>query len=80
MKPFAVVTGATGGAVAALCCLGWAPLLGVLGAAGLGFLLHDAFLLPALAGFLALAAWGAIRPSPGHGLDERTGDSPGTDG
>jgi len=80
VKPFAVVTGATGGVVAALCCLGWAPLLGVLGAVGLGFLLHDAILLPALAGFLALTVWGATRPSSRQNADERTVASPGRDG
>jgi len=80
VKPFAVATGAAGGAVAALCCLGWAPLLGVLGAVGLGFLLHDAILLPALAGFLALTVWGATRPSSRRDVDERAVASPGTDG
>lgn len=80
MRPFAVVTGAAGGGVVALCCLGWAPLLGVLGAVGLGFLLHDAILLPALAGFLALTVWGFSRSSSRPGVDEPTGVSPGTDG
>lgn len=60
MRPLALFGGSAGAAVAGVCCLGWAPLLAFLGGTGLGFLLHDAILLPLLAGFLALAAWGAF--------------------
>jgi mercuric ion transport protein len=41
-----------------LCCLGFGPLLAVLGAVGAGFLVNDSILAPLLAGFLALGAAG----------------------
>jgi len=41
-----------------LCCLGFGPLLAVLGAIGTGFLINDRILAPLLAVFLALGAAG----------------------
>lgn len=41
-----------------LCCLGFGPLLAVLGAIGAGFLINDRILAPLLAVFLALGAAG----------------------
>lgn len=52
MKVLGAIAGALGTAFVALCCLGWAPALGLLGAAGLGFLATDAILFPLLAVFL----------------------------
>lgn len=46
--------GPLGSAFAALCCLGWAPALAALSAVGLGFLIHDAILIPLLAIFLGV--------------------------
>lgn len=46
--------GALGSVFAALCCLGAAPVLAALSAVGLGFLIHDAILIPMLALFLGV--------------------------
>jgi len=53
--------GTAGSVVAALCCLGAAPLVAALGAVGLGFLIDDRILLPLLALFLAVTVWGLER-------------------
>lgn len=50
--------GILGATVAALCCLGAPAILAVLTAVGLGFLIHDAILLPLLAVSLVLTLWG----------------------
>lgn len=42
---------------AAACCLGLPLVLSALGALGLGFLIHDAILIPLLVGFIALNLW-----------------------
>ncbi len=47
----------TAAGVAAACCLGVPLVLSTLGAAGLGFLIQDAYLLPIFAGFVALTLW-----------------------
>lgn len=55
---FKQITGSVGSIFASLCCLGFAPVLAALAAAGLGFVVSDAILIPLLALFLALALWG----------------------
>lgn len=65
-----MVASAIVSAFLALCCLGWAPALGLLGAAGLGFLATDAVLIPLLA--LSLLALGvAARSARRHGRKDR---------
>lgn len=64
---FATVWGPVGSVVAALCCLGAAPLLAALTAAGLGFLINDLFLVPLLAAFLGVTIWGLRRDAGRHG-------------
>lgn len=59
--------GPLGSAFAALCCLGWAPALAALSAAGLGFLIHDAILIPLLAMFLGITIWSLSRDHARHG-------------
>lgn len=49
-----------GSFVTLLCCLGFGPLLAVLGAIGAGFLINDKILAPLLAVFLALGAAGLL--------------------
>ena len=50
--------GILGAAFAALCCLGISAVLSVISAIGLGFLIHDAVLLPLLIISLLLTLWG----------------------
>ncbi len=50
--------GLVGSAVALLCCAGVAPVIGVLSALGLGFLLRDAILVPLLILGLGVTVWG----------------------
>jgi mercuric ion transport protein len=50
--------GIVGAAFAALCCLGISAVLSVVSAIGLGFLIHDAVLLPLLIVSLLVAVWG----------------------
>lgn len=59
--------GPLGSAFAALCCLGWAPALAALSAVGLGFLIHDAILIPLLAIFLGITIWSLARDRVRHG-------------
>lgn len=63
IKQFA---GLFGAAVAAACCLGIPVVLSALGAAGLGFLVHDAYLLPIFVGFVGLSLWLLYRSAGGH--------------
>lgn len=56
-----------GAAVAAACCLGIPVVLAAVGAAGLGFLVHDAYLLPIFVGFVGLSLWLLYRSARGHG-------------
>lgn len=58
MKEFFKQFGSLFGAgVAAACCLGVPLVLSTLGAVGLGFIIHDAYLLPLFVGFVALSLW-----------------------
>lgn len=50
--------GLLGSIFALLCCLGFGPLLAVLGAVGVGFLVNDRVLAPLLVVFLVLGAGG----------------------
>lgn len=59
--------GPLGSIVVALCCLGVAPVVGALSAAGLGFLLNDLILLPLLALFLGATIWALRRDRARHG-------------
>ncbi len=47
----------TSAGIAAACCLGIPLVLSAVGAAGLGFLIQDAYLLPIFAGFVGLTQW-----------------------
>jgi len=56
-----------GSLLAALCCLGAAPILAALTAVGLGFLIHDLILVPLLVLFLGATLWALRRDRPRHG-------------
>lgn len=64
---FKQITGSIGSIFASLCCLGFAPVLAALSAAGLGFVISDAILIPLLALFLSLALWGMKGSQKKHG-------------
>lgn len=51
-------TGLVGSILTLLCCLGFGPLLAILGAIGAGFLINDRILAPLLLVFLAIGATG----------------------
>jgi mercuric ion transport protein len=55
-----------GAGVAAACCLGVPLVLSTLGAVGLGFIIHDAYLLPLFVGFIALSLWNLYRSARRH--------------
>ena len=57
---------ALGAIFAAACCLGLPLLLSALTAAGLGFLIHDAILIPLLMAFVALNLWLLWRTTGRH--------------
>ena len=59
--------GVGGSLFAALCCLGFPALLAILSAAGLGFLLKDAILIPLLGVFLLVTLWGLYLGKSHHG-------------
>ena len=56
-----------GAAVAAACCLGIPAVLAALGTAGLGFIVHDAYLFPLYAGFAGFSLWLLYRSAQSHG-------------
>ncbi|MBI3375418.1 MAG: MerC domain-containing protein [Betaproteobacteria bacterium] len=58
--------GVGGSLFAALCCLGFPALLAILSAVGLGFLIHDAVLIPMLVAFLALTLYGLYHGMQRH--------------
>jgi len=64
---FKQISGSIGSIFASLCCLGFAPILAALTAAGLGFVISDAVLIPLLALFLGLALWGMKSSQRKHG-------------
>ncbi|MGQ0835539.1 MAG: BufA2 family periplasmic bufferin-type metallophore [Gammaproteobacteria bacterium] len=63
LKQFGSLIGA---GVAAACCLGVPLVLSTLGAVGLGFIIHDAYLLPLFVGFIALSLWTLYRSARKH--------------
>ena len=63
---FEQFAGIIGASVAAACCLGLPVVLTMLGAAGLGFLVHDAYLLPLFVGFVGFSLWMLYRSSRVH--------------
>ncbi len=64
---FKQFAGLIGAGIAAACCLGLPVVLTMLGAAGLGFLVHDAYLLPIFVGFVSLSLWLLYRSARAHG-------------
>lgn len=60
-------SGIIGAGVAAACCLGISAVLAAVGAVGLGFLVHDAYLLPIFVGFVGLSLWLLYRSARDHG-------------
>jgi mercuric ion transport protein len=63
IKRFAGLFGAS---IAAACCLGLPVVLSALGAAGMGFLIHDAYLFPIFVAFIAFALWTLYRSARSH--------------
>lgn len=59
-------SGLIGAAIAAACCLGFPVVLVALGAAGLGFIVHDAYLFPLFVGFIGFNLWMLHRSSRAH--------------
>jgi mercuric ion transport protein len=59
--------GLLGALVAAACCLGIPAVLTAMGAVGLGFLIHDAYLFPLFAGFVAISLWFLFGTARRHG-------------
>ena len=55
-----------GAGAAAACCLGLPVVLTAMGAAGLGFLVHDAYLFPLFVGFIAFSLWMTYRSARAH--------------
>ena len=64
---FEQFAGIIGASVAAACCLGLPVVLTMLGAAGLGFLVHDAYLFPLFVGFAGFSLWMLYHSSQTHG-------------
>ena len=63
IKQLSVIFGA---GVAAACCLGVPVVLAAVGAAGLGFLINDAYLVPIFGVFVALSLWLLYRSARRH--------------
>ncbi len=63
---FTQFAGLFGAGVAAACCLGLPVVLTALGAAGLGFLVHDAYLFPLFVGFISFSLWVTYRSTRAH--------------
>jgi len=64
---FKQISGSIGSIFASICCLGVAPVLAALSAAGLGFIISDAVLIPMLALFLGITLWGMKGSRAKHG-------------
>lgn len=63
LKQFSALIGA---GVAAACCLGISVVLTAVGAAGLGFLIHDAYLFPIFVAFIGFSVWMLYRSARSH--------------
>ncbi|RMG58774.1 MAG: MerC domain-containing protein [Deltaproteobacteria bacterium] len=59
--------GAAGALIAALCCLGFAPFVSFLAAAGAGFLVNDLILAPLLVASLVVGGLGLYSSRKRHG-------------
>lgn len=59
--------GLVGSGFALVCCVGFAPALGLLSALGLGFLIKDVVLIPLLLLALGLTLWGLRQGRRCHG-------------
>jgi len=59
--------GVVGSIIATLCCVGFAPLVALLSAIGVGFLVNDAVLLPLLIVFLMIGGIGLWSAARTHG-------------
>lgn len=70
MKEHLDKVGTLGSVFAALCCIGTPALLAFLASIGLGFLIHDLILLPALAVFLIITGYGLAASRKRHGRKE----------
>ena len=69
MKQFFKQFGSLFGAgIAAACCLGVPLVLSTLGAVGLGFIVHDAYLMPLFVAFVGLSLWTLYRSARKRGL------------
>lgn len=55
-----------GAGIAAACCLGVSAVLAAVGAVGLGFLIHDAYLFPIFVGFVGFSLWLLYRSARSH--------------
>lgn len=64
LKQFPSLIGAS---IAAACCLGISAVLAAVGAVGLGFLVHDAYLFPIFVGFVGFSLWLLYRSAKSHG-------------
>ena len=60
------LSGLVGAGVAAACCLGVPVVLAAVGAAGLGFLINDAYLVQIFVAFVALTLWLLYRSAREH--------------
>jgi mercuric ion transport protein len=63
----ATTAGLIGSTFALLCCAGVAPVIGLVSAIGLGFLIKDAVLIPLMVLALALTMWGIRQGRRCHG-------------
>jgi len=63
----ASLAGLFGSGFALLCCAGVAPVLGLLSAVGLSFLIRDAVLIPLLIVALGVTGWGLWQGRRSHG-------------
>jgi mercuric ion transport protein len=60
------ISSTSGAAIAAACCAGASWALAALTAAGAGFLINDAVLIPLFAALLALSVWFLYRSARAH--------------
>jgi len=63
---FEQFAGILGAGIAAACCLGLPVVLTAIGAVGLGFIIHDAYLFPLFVGFVGLSLWLLYRSAKVH--------------
>jgi len=61
------LAGSFGSILAGACCLGLPPLIATLTGIGMGFVLHDAILIPLLVIFLGFTVWSLHKSKQKHG-------------